>query len=76
MNRPRNQPSLWQQLLFLPFNKQSAKTFQPTNQGSLLPQGNSTPIAEPNVFERIEEYKAILDHHAQLSTRRQHTSDV
>jgi hypothetical protein len=37
---------------------------------------NNTLATELAIFERIEEYKAILEHHAQLSARRQHTNDV
>lgn len=57
-------------------NKKSTNTFQQTNQDTLLLQGDPTAHAEIEVFERIEEYKAILEHQAQLSTRRQHANDV
>lgn len=38
--------------------------------------GSAAPLVEPSIFERMGEYQAILEHHAQLSTRRQHTNDV
>jgi len=73
-----------QQLLDVVFNKKSGKTRQLTVQRPILPQGASKPLAErtntlsvePKIFERMEEYQAILEHHAQLSARRQHTNDV
>jgi hypothetical protein len=83
MNKPLNKPSIMRQLFNFTFNRGSGKTLQRTNQGPFLPQGASnhlgggaTPSVEPSVFERMGEYQAILEHHAQLSTRRQHTNDM
>ena len=82
MSKPLNQPSLMRQLLNFTFNRGSGKMLQRTNQGSFLSQGASNlggdaaTLVEPSIFERMGEYQTILEHHAQLSTRRQHTSDI
>src|SRR5436190_24058694 len=75
MNGLRKQPSTMQQLLHLVLSRRSGNTLQQTSQGTS--SAESTILrAELNIFERMEEYRAILEHHAQLSTRRQHTNDV
>ena len=83
MNKSLNQPSILRQLFNFTFNRGSGKALQRTKQGSFLLQcasnhlgGGATPIVEPSIFDRMGVYQAILEHHAQLSTRRQHTNDV
>src|SRR5437763_7395370 len=83
MNKPLNRPSILRQLFNFPINRGSGKTLQGTKQGSFLLQGASNhlsadagPLAEPGTFERMGEYQAVLENHAQLSARRQHVNDV
>ena len=83
MNSSRNQPSIIQQLLEVVLNRRPGNALKQTSQDPILPQTTSnhsaesaTLFVESNIFERMEEYKAILEHHAQLSARRQHTNDV
>jgi len=82
VNRSTKRPSILRRLLNGTFNKGLGNGLQLTHQAPLLPQDSSNQLGsavsslELNVFERIAEYQAVLEHHAQLSTRRQHTSDI
>jgi hypothetical protein len=70
-----NQRFTMHQLLGVLFNRfvMPQKGLIPLDENTTKPN-ILTP--EPNIFERIEEYKAILENHAQLSARRQHVDDV
>jgi hypothetical protein len=80
---PRKQPSVLRQILNVVLSRRSGNALQQTSQGTSSPQGTSSHSAEsamlpvqPDIFERVEEYRAILEHQAQLSARRQHANDV
>jgi len=64
-----------QQLLGVLFNRPVAPQRGLISLEESTTKVNTLPT-ESNTFERIEEYQAILENHAQLSARRQHINDV
>jgi hypothetical protein len=87
MNKPTSQLSIWRIFANAFFKVRHGGTRKQTSQLRIVAQHGTQPVAgnavraiaqsaELNTFERIEEYKTVLDQHAQLSARRQHTNDV
>ena len=81
MNKSTNQQSILH-LLFSFFQKgRSENTLGQINQRHSVSfeedskEKNESPMLS-NTFERIEEYKAILENHAEVSARRQRTNDI
>jgi hypothetical protein len=64
-----------QQLFRVLFNRPVAPQRDTVPLEETTTKVNTLP-REANTFERIEEYQAILENHAQLSARRQHVNDV
>jgi hypothetical protein len=75
MNKSMNQRSTMQQLLGVLFNRPVVPQRGLVSLDENTTKANTLPT-EPNTFERIEEYRAILENHAQLSARRQHVNDL